>query len=125
MDRLTQIEERLANATPGPWEADAGEVSQHWSRPQPWLTVVGREVDCMSHCYGGSTKGIEREPDAALIAHAPTDLAALVAFARRVEAVLDDHVSTNEQVFDELDRAMRTMRGEDGPTAAAVQGLGS
>lgn len=38
------------------------------------------------------------------------DVAPLAAFARRVEAVLDDHVSTNEQVFDELGRAMKQLK---------------
>lgn len=42
---------------------------------------------------------------------AKADLSSLVEFARRVEDVLDDHVSTNEQVFDELDRAMKRLQG--------------
>jgi hypothetical protein len=50
-------------------------------------------------------------PDAELIAHAPADLAALLTFARRVEEILGDHVSTNEQVFDDLDRAMKRLTG--------------
>lgn len=87
-DRLDQIEARAEAATPGPWEADVTEVSQHWSRPKPWVTVVSSEVACMAYCYGGSGRGIERETDAEFIAAARTDVPTLVAALR---AVLDLH----------------------------------
>lgn len=83
-DRLDEIEARADAATPGPWEADVTEVSQHWSRPEPWATVVSSEVHCMAYCYGGSGRGIERETDAEFIAHARTDVPALVAALRAV-----------------------------------------
>lgn len=62
------LRERAEAATPGPWEADMHEVSQHWSRPEPWQTVASSEVACMAYCYGGSGRGIEREEDATFIA---------------------------------------------------------
>ena len=73
-DRLDEIEARADAATPGPWEADVTEVSQHWSRPEPWATVVSSEVHCMAYCYGGIGRGIEREADAEFIAAARTAL---------------------------------------------------
>lgn len=89
-DRLADIEARLAVATPGPWEVVDYEV-------------MATDID-IADC--------QTLADAELIAHAPADLAALVAFARRVRAVLDDHVSTNEQVFDDLDRAVRNLEAK-------------
>lgn len=70
------LRERAEAATPGPWEADGGEISQHWSRPEPWQHVASGEVDCMAYCYGGSARGIDRDEDAAYIAmmHPPVAL---------------------------------------------------
>ena len=85
-DELDQIRQRADAATDGPWEADGTEVSQHWSRPQPWETVASSEVACMAYCYGGSARGIEREADAEFIAASRTDVPCLVA---ALTAVLD------------------------------------
>ena len=80
-DRLREaaavLRERAEAATPGPWEADGGEISQHWSRPEPWQPVASGEVACMAYCYGGSARGIDRDEDAAYIAmmHPPVALA--------------------------------------------------
>ena len=93
-DRLGQIEARADAATPGPWEADVTEVSQHWSRPKPWATVVSSEVNCMAYCYGGSGRGIEREPDAEFIAASRTDVPQLVAALRAVLDVIGPHYAT-------------------------------
>ena len=78
---MTDIQEWLdqgktlaGQATQGPWEADGCEVTQHWSRPEPWQTIVGTEVSCMGYCYGGSAKGVERDEDAEFIADARTRL---------------------------------------------------
>ena len=56
-------------ATPGPWEADGGEISQHWSSLEPWLEIVGKREACGPYCYGG-TAGVERTEDAEFIAAA-------------------------------------------------------
>ena len=93
-DRLDEIQARAEATTPGPWEADVTEVSQHWSRPKPWVTVVSSEVACMAYCYGGIGRGIERETDAEIIAAARTDVPALVAALRAVLDVTGPHYVT-------------------------------
>lgn len=90
-DRLDEIEARAEAATLGPWEAGVTEVSQHWSRPEPWATVVSNEVACMAYCYGGYGRGIERETDAEFIAAARTDVPQLVAALRAVLDVIGPH----------------------------------
>lgn len=90
LPNLDAIQARADAATEGPWEADGSEVSQHWSRPEPWLTVASSEVACMSYCYGGSARGIERDEDAAFIAAARTDVPVLVAALRAVLALHED-----------------------------------
>lgn len=77
--RLAELRAVAEAATPGPWEADGQEVTQHWSRPEPWTTIASSEVVCMSYCYGGSARGIERDEDADHIAafDPPTVLALL------------------------------------------------
>lgn len=99
MSRLDEIQARLADATPGPWVPgyDAG-----WTVEVP----EGAEIAAMTDQEAGQGRA-----DADFIAHAREDMPALIEFARRVEAVLDDHESTNEQVFDELDRAMKRLNG--------------
>ena len=81
---IAKRRELLAAATEGPWEADGTEISQHWSRPEPWKPVASNEVACMAYCYGGSGRGIEREDDAEFIAAARTDVPALLAEVRRL-----------------------------------------
>ena len=83
---IAKRRELLAAATEGPWEADGTEISQHWSRPEPWKPVASNEVACMAYCYGGSGRGIEREDDANLIADARTSLSAVL---EALEAVLE------------------------------------
>lgn len=119
MSRLDEIEARLAAATPGPWA---------WrNTTEPYLMGLRTRIVMAFRRMG--TQGAQPQfrdehgllvdagkenlndfPDAVLIAHTPGDLSALVELARRVEAVLDDHESTNEQVFDELDRAMKRLK---------------
>jgi hypothetical protein len=101
MDRLSEIEERLANATPGPWVVEGlGD----------WVGPIGIPV---APDDGGLTV-----PDAELIAHAPADLAALVAVVREVEALHRRRV--------ERPNAGCLQCGQiwPCPTAAAVQKLG-
>lgn len=84
---LAAVQQRADAATDGPWEADGTEVSQHWSRSQPWETVASNEIACMAYCYGGSARGIEREADAEFIAASRTDVPRLVA---ALTAALDE-----------------------------------
>ena len=75
-------------ATQGPWDTDGREVTQHWSRPEPWQTIVDTEVSCMDFCYGGSAKGVERYEDAEFIADSRTRLPQAL---NALQAVLEIH----------------------------------
>lgn len=106
MSRLDEIQARLEGVTPGPWKL--------WGMSVMADPVGNSDLDdaidvASTHM---TIDGKPRTFDATFIAHAREDVPALIEFARRVEAVLDDHVSTNEQVFDELDRAMKRLNGE-------------
>lgn len=86
---LSEIEERLEKATPGPWTA--GKNYAAVIAPATTLVCKG-ECDCNPTCnemYGGKLIGesIERA-DAELIMHAPTDLAALVGEVKRLQSEL-------------------------------------
>ncbi len=62
---------RLAEAaTPGPWEEIGGEITQYWTRPEPWLDIVSTKVTCSPYCHGGTAAGVERTEDAEFIAAA-------------------------------------------------------
>ena len=75
-------------ASEGPWEHEGvGEISQHFSLPEP-ATVVSTDVACMGYCYGGSAAGVERDEDAAFIADARTSAPKMRA---ALEAVLALH----------------------------------
>ena len=95
--RLAEIRARAENATPGPWESDGGEISQHWSRPKPWLPVISTDVACISYCYGGSASGVENKADAEFIAASRTDVPWLLDQVelrdKALEAVMELHQS--------------------------------
>lgn len=84
MNRLDEIESRLEAATPGPWEA-YGTVVAAMTGPgdcEGCSGVVGgplHEPSCLWSEIAGAG-----EADAELIAHAPADLAALLAVVREV-----------------------------------------
>lgn len=79
-DRLSEIEGRLAAATPGPWECDGPTASVAYEVVSPGgFGAVGAIV---------ATDAIEE--DAELIAHAPADLAALMGFVREVDQITSD-----------------------------------
>lgn len=77
------IRERLAAATPGPWKWAVTE-DRHWV--QVWHDEVGDEIAKCSD-----------DDDAALIANAPTDLAALLDALDEAERTID-RVLTNYAV---------------------------
>lgn len=84
MKRLDEIEARANAATEGPWE-----VEHHYARG------VGRYVVSEVHppveCEGNGAGGVYRSEDAEFIAHARTDVPALVSALR---AVLEVHAET-------------------------------
>ena len=75
---LEPIKERVAAATPGPWEAVGRSVESKTWNPSFPNDVVSCDVECMDFCYGGTGLGVSRPEDAELIAHAPEDLEALI-----------------------------------------------
>lgn len=75
-DRLNEIEERLAAATPGPWERDQFGPDDDSAR------FIGSPSTGRIVVYEAATAG-----NAEFIAHAPADLTALVAVVREVEAL--------------------------------------
>ena len=85
---LEAIKARAAAATEGPWEWDDPTIGQHWSRPEPWATVVDDEVNCGGYCYGGSSSPIKSDADGQFIAHAREDIPALVAEIERLLRLL-------------------------------------
>ena len=84
-ERLDAIQARLDARTPGEWEASGREIE---ALAPSWCEVVSATVDCTGYCYAG----IDRAEDADLIAHAPEDLAYLLAEveALRPRAALAD-----------------------------------
>ncbi|MDE2096433.1 MAG: hypothetical protein KGL39_04245 [Patescibacteria group bacterium] len=82
---IESIKKRLAEATPGPWELVKAPVPRNYPG-DPWIDLYPVE-------RGGGTVYIARfeyaEGDADLIAHAPTDLAALIRVAEAASEFLD------------------------------------
>ena len=84
---LEPIKERLAAATPGPWEMS-------YDADDKWTSITGQPYDDGGQwlvCPEVATCEGEPDADSTFIAHAPEDIAALVAEVERlreqVEAV--------------------------------------
>ena len=90
---LEAIKARATAATEGPWEWDDPTIGQHWSRPQPWATVVDDEVECGGYCYGGSSSPIKSDADGQFLAHAREDIPALVAEVERLRTLHKDRAA--------------------------------
>ena len=88
--KLAEWETLTEAATEGPWVADGTEITQHWSRPEPWLPIASDDVVCMAYCYGGSARGIESDADAEFIAHAREMVPALLGFVKDVLTLIDE-----------------------------------
>ena len=83
MTRLDEIESRANAATEGPWEWE-GDAKAEWEIGANSLVPSRRPDDPVLYGYGYDASGIEvKNPaDAQFIAHARTDVPALVAVAR-------------------------------------------
>lgn len=83
MNRLDEIEARANAATEGPWEWE-GEAKGEWEIGANSLVPSRRPDDPVLYGYGYDASGIEvKSPaDAEFIAHARTDVPALVSVAR-------------------------------------------
>ena len=93
MTRLDEIEARANAATEGPWEWE-GEAKAEWEIGANSLVPSRRPDDPVLYGYGYDASGIEvKTPaDAEFIAHARTDVPALVAALR---AVLELHARSD------------------------------
>ncbi len=97
---LAAIEARANAATEGPWEDNGSSIDRHWS-------VGGQPViELLSHNRGyESHETLEwKEADRAFIAHARSDVPALVARVRELEAQLADALKREDETqtwFDE------------------------
>jgi hypothetical protein len=89
MSALDDIEQRLAAATPGPWSME------NVQRMPDGLPGLYADIEPM---IAGGVDPL----DAELIAHAPTDLAALVAFARTVSDHVNDGHNAHDPAYDEI-----------------------
>ena len=74
MSRLDEIKHRLVNVTPGPWECHAN-IGYCGIMTEAGETLLAGDGCCVA--------------DAILVAHAPTDIAWLVAEVERLEKQLD------------------------------------
>lgn len=81
MSRLDEIEARLSAATPGPWAIGTNEKN---------CLIIGSRQTQGWVCVGDPDAAPEAQDDAALIAHAPEDLSALVAVVKAVRRVAED-----------------------------------
>lgn len=90
-DRLSEIEARLAAATPGPWEADVFPVRKRSRKTGRVLAYRPEDgsVGSVSVIPSDGMYGVMDGPDAELIAHAPADLAALVAVVKATRDLRD------------------------------------
>lgn len=120
---------RCEAATDGPWESCGGAIE---GGPTSGRDVVTTEVDCMSYCYGGTGRGVERPEDREFIAHARTDLADALDEIERLRAEsarrmvwLENeqraHAQTHAALVDMTERAARPEITDDMVERAARQ----
>jgi len=89
---LDAIEARLARATPAPWRLKPQDPAKiHRGTVQ--VEEDGQGVEVIAECYCGAYEGHGLH-NAAMIAHARTDIPALVARVRELEAERDQLAAT-------------------------------
>ena len=117
---LNAIKARWAAATPGPWALDPGLWSPpSWGETMHYRRVVHGEPNEISgirqpiFSTNGATDGSEQAAqnhhDAAAVAHAPEDIAALIQALEEVRDALTpftDHAHRVEDAMDVLERRM-------------------
>jgi hypothetical protein len=92
MDRLEEIRARLAAATPGPWTA----IQKTWRSRTSGHTWSAYGIEQSQEVYGDDAWAISyatdtgqiAQKDADLIAHAPADLAYLLAEVERLQGIM-------------------------------------
>jgi hypothetical protein len=86
-DDLKAIEARANAATPGPWATGAGKVEGGQVRE---LVIAPNDDVIVAIAYGGFGNPVDRtSEDRKFIAHARTDVPALVAEVRRLRGVVE------------------------------------
>lgn len=88
-DRLAEIRARLDAATPGPWFATPEMLAaggSHIAGRSPWVSVPTHVIARCSRLASDRKRGPDKaaEANAELIAHAPEDIAYLLAELARV-----------------------------------------
>lgn len=92
-ERLEEIEQRLKQASPGPWKKCTGGNRGDCSCNIIWgvETAIAETVHAGSHGYQGEDMMLTQaaaHKNAHLIAHAPSDIADLLAEVKRLRAEL-------------------------------------
>lgn len=104
--RLSEIEERVKAATPGPWRLTLGGPDEQ---------VVTRTTWAMNTVANFNTKGRHHD-NAQLIAHTPTDLSALTKALRvavsAIEAVASGAERSDERASIALSKIAQILGGE-------------
>ena len=107
-ERLAEIEARANAATEGPWRASTGRTYDTTTgKAAPVEHYVSRGDDDVGIASDvcDSRTGEQSEPNALFIAHARTDVPALVAEVRRLTAALAAHARHTDAAIDGV-RAM-------------------
>lgn len=100
-EELQTIEARLGAATPGPWQwAHLYQArGTHWCLENEASAALGLTINHHLVTFGteeyeydddGQATRLDQTPDFQLIAHAPGDIAALLAEVRRLRAALEE-----------------------------------
>jgi hypothetical protein len=111
-DRLTEIRARLDAATPAPWTRFA----RNASAPDEDDWYLGHDVHGPPRAQRGQ---IERVADAELIAHAPDDLAHLLALVDQLQGQLDEARAENARLA-----AQERASGPETPQGHPSEGTG-
>lgn len=105
--RLDEIRQRLAAATPGPWHASRAqwddELLISTNQPEPRLGYAGwNGLAIACGCTDQPDEGLQvARCNAAFIAHAPTDIAYLLEQLATVQAQIPRWVSVEESLPEE------------------------
>ena len=96
-NRLDEIKERLAKITPGPWEAASAASGNggKWTLTEWFVRQPEDDVSIAAEIIDPKT-GEPSKANAAFIAAAPQDIAALVAYAEKLREGLEYVKNDNE-----------------------------
>lgn len=81
---LAQVRERLAKATPGPWRA-----VRNNAMGETWFNIFTRGDEQVLAMIGDCADKVKEDPNATLIAHAPTDISKALALIEVMREALE------------------------------------